>query len=64
MPAGGLARSCEDAVALAQRLGFPVVAKVASADILHKSEVGGVQVGLADAAAVGAAWDAIQGGRA
>lgn len=39
-----LARTEEEAVALAQRLGFPVVLKVSSPDILHKTDVGGVLV--------------------
>jgi acyl-CoA synthetase (NDP forming) len=59
VPASALATSRDEAMAVAQRLGFPVVAKVASADIAHKTEVGGVAIGLADAAAVGAAWDRI-----
>lgn len=59
VPGHTLARSREEAVAAAQRLGFPVVAKVSSAQILHKTEVGGVRVGLQDMAAVGAAWDEI-----
>ena len=37
-------------------LGFPVVLKIVSPDILHKSDAGGVKVGLADAAAVSAAY--------
>ncbi|MBI5255139.1 MAG: acetate--CoA ligase family protein [Burkholderiales bacterium] len=59
VPRSGLARTRDEALALAARIGFPVVAKVASADILHKTEVGGVAVGLHDAAAVGTAWDRI-----
>lgn len=60
VPESALATSREEALAAAQVLGYPLVAKVASADIAHKTEVGGVAVGLADAAAVGAAWDRIQ----
>lgn len=59
VPRSGLARTRDEAMVLAARIGFPVVAKVASADIAHKTEVGGVAVGLANAVAVGAAWDAI-----
>ena len=44
--------TAEEAVAAAERLGFPVVMKILSPDILHKSEIGGVLVGVADAAAV------------
>jgi len=51
-----LATSAEEAVAAAERLGWPVVMKIESPDILHKTEVGGVAVGLADAAAVRAAY--------
>lgn len=40
-------------------LGGPLVVKVLSADILHKSDVGGVHVGVRDAAAMDAALDAI-----
>jgi acyl-CoA synthetase (NDP forming) len=36
----------ESAVALAERLGFPLVAKLVSPDVLHKSDVGGVVLGL------------------
>ncbi|MDO8690060.1 MAG: acetate--CoA ligase family protein [Dehalococcoidia bacterium] len=41
-------RSQEEAVEAARRLGYPVVLKVESADISHKSDVGGVAVGLRD----------------
>jgi acyl-CoA synthetase (NDP forming) len=51
-------RACaspEEAVAAADSMGYPVVAKILSPDILHKSEIGGVILDLADAAAVRAA---------
>lgn len=44
--------SAEEATAAAERLGFPVVMKVLSPDILHKSEIGGVLLGVRDAASV------------
>jgi len=50
-----LARSVEEAVALADALGYPAALKIVSADIAHKSDVGGVVLGLADAEAVRAA---------
>lgn len=59
VPPHALARSRDEAIAAAARLGCPVVAKIASPDILHKTEVGGVRLGLADADAVGTAWDDI-----
>ncbi len=48
--------SADAAVAAADAVGYPVVAKIASADIPHKTEIGGVLLGLADAAAVRSAY--------
>jgi acetyltransferase len=45
----------EEAVAVATRLGYPVVAKIGGRSFVHKSEVGGVRLGLSDEAAVRAA---------
>jgi acyl-CoA synthetase (NDP forming) len=44
--------SVEDAVAAAESFGFPVVAKILSPDILHKSEIGGVILDIGSAEAV------------
>ncbi len=52
-------RACttaEEAAQAARELGFPVVAKILSPDILHKSEIGGVLLDLADEAAVRAGF--------
>jgi acetyltransferase len=57
VPAGELAVDGAAAVAVAKKIGFPVVMKVSSADIIHKSDVGGVKINLADAAAVQTAYD-------
>ncbi len=46
IPKGDLARNATEAGRLAARVGFPVVMKIASPDILHKSDVGGVMMGL------------------
>ncbi|ESJ11334.1 CoA-binding protein [Cupriavidus sp. HPC(L)] len=46
VPGEGLATSPAEAVELAGRIGFPVVMKIVSPDILHKTEAGGVLVGL------------------
>ena len=54
-----LAATSDAAVAAADRLGYPVVAKICSPDIAHKTEIGGVAVNLKDAQAVRAATDAI-----
>jgi acyl-CoA synthetase (NDP forming) len=53
------AASREEAVAVSREVGYPCVLKVASPDITHKSDAGGVKVGLADEAQVGDAYDAI-----
>ncbi len=45
-PKGSIATTSEQAANIAQQLGFPVVLKIWSPDILHKSDVGGVEVGL------------------
>ncbi|ABM80024.1 acetate--CoA ligase family protein [Hyperthermus butylicus] len=42
----GLARNEDEAVEAAERIGYPVVLKIVSPDIVHKSDVGGVIVGL------------------
>ena len=51
-PVHGLAQNAEEAAGIAAGLGFPVVLKVVSPDVLHKSDVGGVLVGLEDSARV------------
>lgn len=48
-------KSAETAVSAAERLGYPVVAKVDHEDIVHKSDVGGVRLGLHDPQALRAA---------
>jgi acetate---CoA ligase (ADP-forming) subunit beta len=44
-----LAKSGKEAAALAKEIGFPVVMKIISPDIVHKSDIGGVKVGIANA---------------
>jgi acyl-CoA synthetase (NDP forming) len=58
-PSNGLARRREDAVCIAQRIGYPVVLKVVSYDIAHKSDIGGVIVGNRDADEVLRSFDKI-----
>ena len=50
------ASGADEAVAAAAEIGFPVVLKTAAPGVQHKSDVGGVKVGLADARAVRAAY--------
>jgi acetyl coenzyme A synthetase (ADP forming)-like protein len=57
MTAGAVVRSAEEAAAVAAVTGFPVVAKLSSPDLAHKSEAGAVRLDLASADAVRAAFD-------
>jgi len=54
-----LAPSKEAAITISQQLGLPVVLKIASADVVHKSDAGGVKLGLSTATQVGKAYDDI-----
>ncbi|VVJ18985.1 Acetyl-CoA synthetase (ADP-forming) alpha chain (EC [Amycolatopsis camponoti] len=58
-PAERLAATADEAAAHAQDIGLPVVLKIVSPDILHKTEAGGVLVGLKDAEAVKAGFEKI-----
>jgi acyl-CoA synthetase (NDP forming) len=57
VPDGELARTVDDAAAVAKRIGYPVVLKAQAAALSHKTEAGGVMLNLADEAALRAAWD-------
>ena len=54
-----IAETAADAVKIAKKIGFPVVAKVVSADILHKSDIGGVVLNINSAAEVKKAFNDI-----
>ncbi len=54
-----LAQTRDEALSLSKQMKFPVVLKIASQDIVHKSDVGGVKVGLNNESEVGAAYDSI-----
>lgn len=56
-----LIRSEQEAVRAAEELGYPVVLKICSSALLHKSDVGGVELGLADDAAVTDAYRRLAG---
>ena len=58
-PGEGLAGSAKEASDLAGEIGFPVVMKIVSPEILHKTDAGGVVVGVQDADAAVKAYDEI-----
>lgn len=59
VPGEGVAKSADEATKLASKMGYPVVMKIVSPDILHKTEAGGVVVGVKDDGAAKAAYDQI-----
>ncbi|MEO8592874.1 MAG: acetate--CoA ligase family protein [Candidatus Solibacter sp.] len=56
VPAGGLARSVEEAQAIATKTGYPVALKAQAAALSHKSDAGGVVLKVQDAEALAEAW--------
>jgi acetyl coenzyme A synthetase (ADP forming)-like protein len=56
-PKGSIATTAEQAANIAEQLGYPVVLKIWSPDILHKSDVGGVKVGIKSEQEVKDAFD-------
>ena len=59
VPQEGVATSAADAAKLATQMGFPVVLKIVSPDILHKTEAGGVLVGMKNAEDVASGYATI-----
>ena len=60
-PKEGLTRTESEAVSLAKKIGFPVVAKIVSAELAHKSDVGGVLLDLKSAGDVRSAYKQLMG---
>jgi len=54
-----LAKTSKEAVSLSQKMGFPVVLKIVSPDVVHKSDSGGVKLSINSAAEVKKAYDEI-----
>jgi acyl-CoA synthetase (NDP forming) len=54
-----LAKSREEAISVSRQIGFPVVLKIVSPDVVHKSDAGGVRLGLKTSKQVGKAYDDI-----
>jgi acetyltransferase len=59
VPASKLCASADEAVAFAEEIGYPVVMKIASPDILHKTDIGGVRLNVQGATAVRDSFDLI-----
>ncbi|MGB6500968.1 MAG: acetate--CoA ligase family protein [Thermoplasmata archaeon] len=59
-PRVALARTLPEALDAARQIGYPVVLKVASPDIAHKTDVGGVALGLADAESLRRSWERME----
>jgi acetate---CoA ligase (ADP-forming) len=59
LPKTALAKNADEAVAAAEAIGYPVVMKIASPDILHKTDIGGVKLNLSSANDVRDAFDLI-----
>jgi len=57
---GGLAGSADEAVEIARQVGLPVALKVCSAQIAHKSDIGGVVLGLGSEAEVRAGYEKVR----
>lgn len=60
LPAGGIAKTADEAVAFANEIGYPVAVKLDSVKLVHKTEVGGVLLNLKTEDAVRKAFDAIK----
>lgn len=56
-PEGAMAASADEAVSIADRIGYPVVIKAQAGELAHKSDVGGVIVGIVDDRALRQAWE-------
>ena len=54
-----LARTKKEAISLSREMGFPVVLKISSPDVVHKSDSGGVKLGLTNASQVGKAYSQV-----
>ncbi len=57
VPDGAMATTAEEAVDVATRIGYPVAMKIVSPDVVHKSDLGGVRINLANSEAVRDAYD-------
>jgi len=58
-PRASLARSLTEAAAAALKIGYPLALKIASPDILHKSDIGGIVLGITGPDQLARAWESI-----
>jgi len=58
-PASGLAKTADEAVDYADKMGYPVVMKIVSPEIMHKTDIGGVELNLSNSNMVRIAFDEI-----
>lgn len=61
VPRGSVASDLDAARSVASEVGYPVALKIASPDILHKSDIGGIRLGIADEDELAEAYDAVLG---
>ena len=54
-----LTKSADEAIECSRQIGFPLALKIASPDIAHKSDVGGVALNITDETALRSSWDAL-----
>jgi acyl-CoA synthetase (NDP forming) len=57
MPRGGLARTVAEAETIAERIGYPIALKAQAAALPHKSDAGGVILGITDATVLRVEWE-------
>jgi len=57
VPEGAVCTTADEAIETAERVGYPVVMKILSPDVIHKSDIGGVRLGLASETEVRDAFD-------
>ncbi len=62
VPPSKLARGVDEALAAAREIGYPVVLKIVSPDVLHKTEFGGVRINIADDAKLKTEYDSLLAG--
>jgi acetate---CoA ligase (ADP-forming) len=60
VPTGELARSLDEAIAIAEQIGFPVALKAQSVELLHKTDAGGLVLNLRDRDELATGWERLR----